>query len=134
MKSFKIVMNYFLSSMDRFEKYIQEIEENTTCDQFLEVNKKFISQITKQKKSMGEWKIHKALSNIKRFMIYKLLERKSMCTCALAKVFSVSDGTITHHLKILEKAGLVMGKKEGYFTRYYTTKNMVTQLTQTLPL
>lgn len=120
--------------MERFEKYIQEVEKNTTCEQFLEENKKFTSQIKNNKRSMGDWKIHKALSNIKRFMIYKLLERRPMCTCALAKIFSVSDGTITHHLKILEKAGLIMGKKEGYFTRYYTTKNMITQLTQTLLL
>ena len=131
MKSFKIINNINKLIMERFGKYIQEVEKNTTCEQFLEENKKFISQIKSNKTSIGEWKVHKALSNIKRFIIYKLLDRRPMCTCALAKIFSLSDGTITHHLKILEKAGLIMGMKEGYFTRYYTTKNMITQLTQT---
>lgn len=115
--------------MERFEKFIQEVEENTTCEQFLEENKKFVFQIKNNEKTSREWKFHKALSNLKRFTIYKLLEQKPMCTCALAKVFSVSDGTITHHLKILEKTGLIMGKKEGYFTRYYTKTNMIKELT-----
>ena len=116
--------------MERFKKYIQEVEETTTCQRFLDENKKFISQTKNNKKFLKEWKIHKALSNLNRFLMYKLLEIKPMCTCALANVFSVSDGTITHHLKILEKAGLIMGKKEGYFTRYYTKKNLIDQLTQ----
>jgi len=35
---------------------------------------------------------------------------------------------ITHHLKILEDAGLIIGKKEGYFTRYYTVEELVQKL------
>ena len=130
MKKFKIFNNNCLLIMERFKKYIQDVEKTTTCEQFLHENKKFISQTKNNIKFLREWKIHKALSNLKRFLMYKLLEHKPMCTCALAKVFSVSDGTITHHLKILEKAGLIMGKKEGYFTRYYTKKNLIDQLTQ----
>ena len=114
--------------MERFKKYIQEVEENTTYERFLDENKKKVSQIKNNEKFIEEWKFHNALSNLKRFTMYKLLEYKPMCTCALARVFSVSDGTITHHLKILEKTGLIMGKKEGYFTRYYTKKNMIKEL------
>jgi len=118
--------------MERFEKYVQEVEDNTTCVQFLEETRQIVSQIKNNKVIMEEWKLYKALSNLKRFTIYKLLKHKPMCTCALAKIFSVSDGTITHHLKILEKAGLIMGKKEGYFTKYYTKSNMIKQLTEPL--
>jgi DNA-binding transcriptional ArsR family regulator len=116
--------------MKRFNKYIQEVEKTTTCEQFLDDNRNFIAQTEKNEKFLNDLKIHKALSNMNRYMILKLLEHRPMCTCALAKVFSVSDGTITHHLKILEKAGLIIGKKEGYFTKYYTKKLMIDQITQ----
>ena len=129
MKSFKIFQNIYLLTMTRFDKYIQEVEKSTTCEQFLDENREFIAQTKKNKKLLHDWKIHKALSNFNRYLMFKLLEHKPMCTCALANVFSVSDGTITHHLKILEKAGLIFGKKEGYFTKYYTKKNLIDHLT-----
>jgi len=129
MKSFKIVNGINKLIMERFEKYIQEVEKNTTCEQFLEETHQIVSQIKHNKEIMEEWKLYKALSNLKRFIIYKLLEHKPMCTCALARVFSVSDGSITHHLKILEEANLIKGLKEGYFTKYYTKSNMIKQLT-----
>jgi predicted transcriptional regulator len=125
------MLNYnYLSLMKRFDKYIQEVEKTTTCEQFLDENRSYVSQTEKNEEFLNDWKIHKALSNKNRYLIFKLLEHKPMCTCALANVFSVSDGTITHHLKILEKTGLIIGKKEGYFTRYYTKKLMIDQLTQ----
>ena len=130
MKNIKIINDFLLLIMERFEKYIQEVEVNTSCEQFLDEYQLYVSQIKDNKDLLREWKIHNALSNFKRFSIYLLLKHRPMCTCALAKVFSVSDGTITHHLKILENAGLIMGKKEGYFTRYYTKQNLINQLTQ----
>ncbi len=114
---------------DRFKKYIQEIEGNTTCKEFLEINRMLIARITGDKEIIQEYHIHKALSNLKRFTILNVLQHKPMCTCALARIFGVSDGTITHHLKILEAAGLIIGKKEGYFTRYYTKKELIAELT-----
>jgi ArsR family transcriptional regulator len=117
-----------LMSKERFENYIQEMEKGTNCKEFLEESFKFISNIKKDPEATKEYKIHKALSNIKRFLIFYLLKKKPMCTCALANVFSVSDGTVTHHLKILEDAGLIIGKKEGYFTRYYTVEKLIQYL------
>lgn len=113
---------------ERFKNYIQEMEKGTTCTEFLEKNKKLILNIKKDSNAMKEYNTHKALSNIKRYIIFKLLKNKPMCTCAIAKVFEVSDGTITHHLKILEEAGLIIGKKEGYFTRYYTVEQLIQKL------
>lgn len=112
-------------SEERFKKYIQELERGTTCAEFLQKHENFISDIIKNPEAKKEHKIHKALSKLKRYLMYKLLQEKPMCTCALAKVFQISDGTVTHHLKILEEAGLIMGKKEGYFTRYYPVEKLI---------
>ncbi|TFG04482.1 MAG: ArsR family transcriptional regulator, partial [Promethearchaeota archaeon] len=80
-------------SKRRFENYIQEMEKGTSCTEFLEESLKFISNIKNNPEARKEYKIHKALSNEKRFLIYFLLKKKPMCTCALANVLNVSDGT-----------------------------------------
>ena len=115
-------------SKERFKNYIQEVERETTCGEFLKENRDFVMKLTQDSEKLQEYNIHKALSNLKRYIIYKLLENKPMCTCALANVLQVSDSTITHHLKILESAGLIVGKKEGYFTRYFIIKELIAEL------
>ena len=112
-------------SEERFKKYIQELEPETKCTAFLKKHKEFIVNIKDDPEAKKEYKIHNALSKLKRYLMYKLLQEKPMCTCALARVFQISEGTVTHHLKILEEAGLIMGKKEGYFTRYYTIEKLI---------
>lgn len=113
---------------ERFKNYIKEVEKGTTCSAFLKENKEFISKVSDDEDFQRNFQTHKALSNIKRFTIYQLLKKRPMCTCALATLFDVSEGTITHHLKILEKADLIVGRKEGYFTRYYTNEELVSIL------
>ena len=117
--------SYLLMSEERFRKYIQEIEHGTNCTEFLFQYENFISNVRNDPEAKKEYIIHKALSKLKRYLMYKLLQEKPMCTCALAKIFQISEGTVTHHLKILEKAGLIMGKKEGYFTRYYSMDKFI---------
>lgn len=116
-------------SDERFPRFIKEMEPETTCSEFLENNRKFISLLKKSSVTKKEYKIHKALSNFKRYLMYNLISEKPMCTCALAKVFQISDGTVSHHLKILEEAGLIIGRKESYFTRYYTVEKLIQTLT-----
>ncbi len=114
---------------DRLKNYIETLEIGTTCKEFLDINKSILNQIKDDPEFVNQLKIHNALSNNKRFLIMKILERKAMCTCALAKLFETTDGAITHHLKILEEAGLIIGKKQGYYTIYYTKESLIEQIT-----
>jgi len=59
-----------------------------------------------------------ALANIKRFMIIKILKEKDRCVCELEAALDESQPSISHHLKILENAGLIRGWKKGKFTHY----------------
>jgi ArsR family transcriptional regulator len=113
---------------DRLKNYIDTLENGTTCNDFLEHNKSIIEKIENDPDFNKQLKIHNALSNNKRFLIIKILEEKPMCTCALAKLFDTTDGAITHHLKILEEAGLIIGKKQGYYTIYYTKESLIEQI------
>ena len=66
-----------------------------------------------------------ALANIKRFMIIKILKEKDRCVCELEAVLDESQPSISHHLKILENAGLIRGWKKGKFTHYNIVKEHI---------
>ncbi len=59
-----------------------------------------------------------ALANKKRLMIISILKEKDRCVCELEAALDESQPSISHHLKNLEKAGLVKGWKKGKFTHY----------------
>ncbi|MFX0140279.1 MAG: ArsR/SmtB family transcription factor [Candidatus Hodarchaeota archaeon] len=114
---------------NRFKNFIDSLKE-TNCEVFLDRNKALLKELKNNPQFINQLKIHNALSNKKRFLILKLLENQAMCTCALAQIFGTTDGAITHHLKILENAGLIIGKKQGYFTLYYTKELLIEQISR----
>ena len=59
-----------------------------------------------------------ALANKKRLIIINILKEKDRCVCELEAVLDESQPSISHHLKILENAGLIRGWKKGKFTHY----------------
>ncbi len=62
--------------------------------------------------------ICKALSDQNRLKITKLLTRGEMCACELLEEFNISQPTLSHHMKVLSDAQLVMYRKEGKNTYY----------------
>ena len=64
-------------------------------------------------------KVMRALSDINRVKIVKLLQHKMMCVCELQTALGVAQPTVSKHLKALENAGLVVSKKEGLWVNYY---------------
>lgn len=123
----KLFMIHIYSNIvddQRFENYVKEFENNVTPDEFIKAQALILNEVLNSNLKMSEFSVIQALSKKKRFLMYQLIDKKPLCTCALAKIFHVSEGTISHHLKIMEKAGLIIGRKEGYYTRYYT-KNSI---------
>jgi len=59
-----------------------------------------------------------ALANKKRLLIVNVLKEKDRCVCELEAILDESQPSISHHLKILESAGLIKGWKKGKFTHY----------------
>lgn len=56
----------------------------------------------------------KAIAEPKRLQIlYLLKEGKPRCLCELEAVLNISQPTITHHIKVLERAGIIETKKSG---------------------
>jgi len=65
---------------------------------------------------------HKALGHESRFLIYNLIKKKEMCICELSTILDLTQPTISHHVKILEQAGLIEGVKSGKFIHYQLKK------------
>jgi len=63
-------------------------------------------------------KFFSALANKKRIMIINILRKKDRCVCEIEAILDESQPSISHHLRILEKAGLIKGWKKGKFTHY----------------
>ncbi|MCG6880583.1 MAG: metalloregulator ArsR/SmtB family transcription factor [Deltaproteobacteria bacterium] len=63
--------------------------------------------------------VMKALSDPNRVKILKMLQHRSMCVCELRAMLQVSQPTVSKHLKILERAGLVNSRKDGLWVDYF---------------
>ena len=60
----------------------------------------------------------KALSEVIRLRILKLLEVREMCACEVMAALSLTQPNASHHLGILERAGLVRSRKDGKWMFY----------------
>ena len=61
----------------------------------------------------------KALSDPNRVKIVKMLQHKTMCVCEMREALQIAQPSVSKHLKILEKAGLVSSRKDGQWVDYY---------------
>lgn len=66
-----------------------------------------------------ESKLFKALSEPIRIQIIDMLSCKKMCACDILDCLSISQSTLSHHMKILIESELVTGRKETIWM-YYT--------------
>ncbi len=89
--------------------------------------------------------IFKAFCDENRIQILKLLQGGERCACELLEELSLSQPTLSHHMKILCDSGVVIGRKDGKWM-YYTisaegaalAKDCITEITsvtaQSLPI
>lgn len=62
--------------------------------------------------------IFKAFCDENRIRILKMLKDGEKCACKLLDELSVSQPTLSHHMKILCDSGMVIGRKEGKWMHY----------------
>lgn len=64
-------------------------------------------------------RVSKALSDPTRFQILRhVAEREEISCQEITALFSISQATVSHHLKVLTDAGLVSARKQGPFHYY----------------
>lgn len=62
--------------------------------------------------------IFKAFCDENRIQILDLLQSGEKCACRLLDEMNITQPTLSHHMKILCDAGVVVGRKEGKWMHY----------------
>ncbi len=76
--------------------------------------------------------LFKALGDETRLQIIGLLQAQDMCLCEITAALEAASSTITHHLKLLERANVINSRREGKFTVYHLVDPaMIQQLVAT---
>jgi ArsR family transcriptional regulator len=72
--------------------------------------------------------LFKALSDPNRIKILELLIQGETCGCTLIDNLSISQPTLSYHLKQLSDVGLVKSVKEGTWNHHYVQKEKLAEL------
>jgi ArsR family transcriptional regulator len=77
-------------------------------------------------------RVMKALSDLNRVKIVKMLQQRELCVCEIQAALQVAQPTVSKHLKILENAGLVDSQKDGLWVNYRLTDGQSSPFVATL--
>lgn len=72
--------------------------------------------------------VFKALNDPTRRRILELLRERDMTAGEIAERFDMTWPSISHHLDLLRKAGLVVSQKEGQFVCYSIATSVMEDL------
>jgi ArsR family transcriptional regulator len=70
----------------------------------------------------------KAMSDETRLKIIDMLSCGEMCACEILEEFSISQSTLSYHMKILSESGLVNAVRDGAWMRYTLNKERIDEL------
>lgn len=62
--------------------------------------------------------VFKALSDPNRLRIFEMLSDGEMCACKILEEFDFTQPTLSHHMSVLTRCGLVKVRKEGIWSHY----------------
>ena len=65
----------------------------------------------------------KALSDETRLKIVDMLSCGEMCACMILEQFSITQPTLSYHMKILTECGIVNGRRDGAWMHYSLDKD-----------
>lgn len=63
-------------------------------------------------------KIFRVLSDPKRLQIVDMLSEGELCACKIQEAFDITQPTLSHDMKLLCDAGLVISRKVGKWMHY----------------
>jgi len=69
--------------------------------------------------------IFRALSDKNRLMIVDMLSCGELCACRILEKFSITQPTLSHHMKTLCGCGLVNSRRDGKWMYYTLDKKRV---------
>lgn len=70
----------------------------------------------------------KAISDNIRLQIIDMLSCGSLCACDILDAFRITQPTLSYHMKILTKCGIVIGTRDGTWMNYCLNQQNVSRL------
>jgi ArsR family transcriptional regulator, arsenate/arsenite/antimonite-responsive transcriptional repressor len=80
--------------------------------------------------AIGLAEVAKALGDPVRVQLIDVLRKNAgkVCVCELVPLFDLSQPTVSHHLKVLRRAGLVGSERRGLWAYYYVMPDALADL------
>lgn len=75
-------------------------------------------------------KLMKALSDETRVKIFHILANGELCACDILEELSITQPTLSYHMKILCEAELVKGRRDGVWARYCINQDTLAVIKQ----
>lgn len=72
----------------------------------------------------------KALSDETRVKIFHILASGELCACHILEELSITQPTLSYHMKILCEAKLVNSRRDGIWTEYCINKETLQEIKQ----
>ncbi|MBU4485932.1 MAG: metalloregulator ArsR/SmtB family transcription factor [Candidatus Delongbacteria bacterium] len=73
-------------------------------------------------------KLFKVLSDPVRLQIIDLISCKEMCACEILEFLSISQSTLSHHMKVLKECGIVTSRKDATWVYYSIVTEFINDL------
>ncbi|MDQ0508988.1 HTH-type transcriptional repressor AseR [Aedoeadaptatus ivorii] len=86
----------------------------------------------REKKQQDMVEICKALGDLNRLKIMQYLIDGEACACDILPDLDITQPTLSHHMKILSRAGLIDDRKEGKWHFYTINAEVIREFQQFL--
>ena len=103
--------------------------------------KKYTAELASLLKRVGddssvkrEERLLKALADSIRLKILRMLAEREMCVCELMIALGLTQPNASHHLGMLERAGIIKRRKEGKWAFYSLAKADILKIVEQLSL
>lgn len=60
----------------------------------------------------------KALADETRLRIFHMLNHGELCACDILDEFTITQPTLSYHMKILSDSGLILSRRDGVWMKY----------------
>jgi ArsR family transcriptional regulator len=110
-------------SVSKIDKRLKRLAESGiySCEkasEYAEELKELADKGMSKENASRKSKVFKALADATRLRILGLLTVREMCVCEVMVALDLTQPTASHHLGILENAGLLKKRKEGKWVFY----------------
>ena len=74
--------------------------------------------------------IYESLGEETRVEIFAMLSTGELCACDILEKFSITQPTLSYHMKILSESGLVNSRRDGVWMKYSINRDALERIKQ----